>query len=190
MSILSGLSVALLALSSLAASPLGTSPDAATSYAESDTTEPDLTRAERQATRVMNAGLPFVERALAEQSEFPPFGAVMLPTGKIQTLGTAAGGPGADLEEVYATLIDGLREGADAGSYQAVATFALVELRHPGDGRIINAVHVALEHQEGYCVNVYYPTVVEGQHLVLGEAFAGRRAGTFFDACARSPQEG
>lgn len=146
----------------------------------------DAPRARRQVERLMNAGLPFAEKMLAERGEFFPFGAVLLSEGKIRTVGAGDAGDDASSAEVYERLIDGIREGAGAREYRAAAVFALVELRDPADGALISAVHVALEHESGYCVDVYYPTVVESGTLVLGEAFAGRRSGTFFESCDRA----
>ena len=100
-------------------------------------------RAKSQAERVMNAGLPFAERMLAQHGEFPPFGAAMLPDGLIQTLGLDEGTDEQPIEEFYAQLADGLREGAQSGAYKAVATFAMVELRNPADGEVVTVVHVA-----------------------------------------------
>ena len=147
-------------------------------------------RAQRQAERVMNAGLPFAEKLLAEKGEFAPFGAVMLPTGLIQNVGTEPADGGASTETIYAELLDALRAGAAAKDYRAVATFAMVEVRAPEDGRIVSAVHVALEHRDGYCVDIYYPTLLRGEVLVLGESIAARRYGTIFDSCNHDPVPG
>jgi hypothetical protein len=131
----------------------------------------------------MNAGLPFAEKMLAEHGEFIPFGAVMLPEGLIQTVGTDTGGGDAPVEQLYEKLSVGLRQGAEDGLYQVIATFVLVQLRNPEDGKPISAVRVALEHRSGYCVDVYYPTVKRGEILVLGDPVAGRRSGEFFESC-------
>jgi len=143
----------------------------------------DPARVKRQAERVMNAGLPFAEKMLAEHSEFAPFGAVMLPQGLIQTVGANDRREQAPTEEIYEQLQAGLREGVVQQAHIAVATFAMVELRDPGSGEMLTAVHVALEHRDGYCVDVFYPTVLRGEILVLGESFAGKRDGTYFDSC-------
>jgi hypothetical protein len=143
----------------------------------------DPERMQRQAQRVMNAGLPFAEKMLAEHSEFAPFGAVMLPQGLIQTVGANDRREEVPTEEIYEQLQDGLREGAAEQSYIAIATFVMVELRDPRSGEMLTAVHVALEHQDGYCVDVFYPTLLRGEILVLGDSFAGKRDGAFFDSC-------
>ena len=89
----------------------------------------------------------------------------------------------APTEEIYEQLQDVLREGAADRTYIAIATFAMVELRDPRSGEMLTAVHVALEHRDGYCVDVFYPTVLRGEILVLGESFAGKRDGAYFDSC-------
>ena len=140
-------------------------------------------RAKRQVERAMNAGLPFAEKMLADHGEFAPFGAVMLPEGLIQTVGTDTRDGDAPVEELYQRLSSGLRRGAESGAYQAIATFVLVQMRKPDDGEIISVVRVALEHRSGYCVDVYYPTVKRGEILTLGDPVAGKRTGEFFEAC-------
>jgi hypothetical protein len=139
-------------------------------------------RARRQVERVMNAGLPFAEKMLAERGEFAPFGAVMLKTGLIQNLNIDTSQDWTS-EEVMGALVTGLRRGTASGEYRAVGTFALVEMRKPEGEGTISAVHVGLEHREGYCVDVYYPVVLRGEGLVLDEPVAGRRTGRFFQSC-------
>ncbi len=144
--------------------------------------EPDETsNQQRQVERLMNAGLPFAEKMLSEHGEFMPFGAVMLPEGKIQTVGADDGGVASSAEELYEALVRGLKQGAVDGSYRATATFVNVRMRNPADGETIEALHVALEHESGYCVDVFYPLIRDGETAGLGESFAGRRVGTFFD---------
>ena len=145
--------------------------------------EDTSSRTKRRAERVMNAGLPFAEQQLAENGQFAPFGAVMLPEGLIQNVMANDQREQPPVEEIHEQLLNGLREGAESGAYEVVATFVMVDLRDPVDGKTSTAVHVALEHRDGYCVDVFYPTVMRGDMLVLGEAFARKRSGTFFDAC-------
>jgi hypothetical protein len=140
-------------------------------------------RARRQVERVMNSGLPFAEQALAEFGEFAPFGAVMLPDGLIQNLTPDDGVERPSAAQIHAKLSHGLREGARRGKYLVAATFVLVQLPHPETGEAFTALRVGLEHRDGYCVDVFYPTVREGDRVVLREAFAGRRSGIFFDDC-------
>lgn len=143
---------------------------------------PSGDHAKGQVERVMNAGLPFAERMLAERGEFAPYGAVMLPKGLIQALNPDSS-EGATSEEIFETLVNGLREGAKKGDYRAIGVFALVELRKPDGDGTFSAVHVGLEHDEGYCVDVYYPVLLRGEGLVLDDPVAGKRTGTFFDSC-------
>jgi hypothetical protein len=179
----------LLALAA-AATLLGAAPAAVSGevdLGESPTETPTGEKAEpspaarRQAQRLMNAGLPFAEQMLAEHGRFYPFGTVLLPDGLIRAVGAAE-----DLEQspelLYESMLEALRAGADDGSFRAAATFTNVEMRHP-DGHTISAVHVALEHDEGYCVDVYFPIERDGDSFGLGESFAGLRAGTIFAAC-------
>jgi hypothetical protein len=153
---------------------------------------PPEPRGRRQVERVMNAGLPFAEKLLAEKGEFAPFGAVMLPTGLIQNVGTEPPDAEASTETLYAELLDALRAGSESEDYRVVATFAMVELRDPADGRIVSAVHVGLEHRDGYCVDIYYPTLLRGEQVILGESIAVRREGLIFDSCndERTPDDG
>ena len=151
--------------------------------------DPPATREEssaspkREVERVMNTGLPFAERTIAEQREFVPFGAVMRSDGLIQVVGTERTRQKEPIERTYKRLLEALQEGADSGAYKVVATFVLVELPDPQTSEPVNAVHVALENRDGYCVDVYYPIVQRDEELALGEAFAGKRSGVFFSSC-------
>jgi len=148
---------------------------------ESPVEEPSA-EVRRQARRLMNAGLPFAEKMLAEHGQFFPFGTVMLPDGLIRVVGAVE-----NLEQppetLYEQMLERMREGASDGSFRAAATFTNVAMRHPEDDRSIAAVHVALEHRDGYCVDIFFPIERRGDTVELGASFAGRRAGTFFDAC-------
>ena len=108
--------------------------------------------------------------------------AVMLEKGLIQTLNpdTSAG---ATSEQILNSLIIGLRKGSANGEYRAVGIFALVEMRKPEGEGTFSAVHVGLEHREGYCVDVYYPVKLRGDAVVLDDPVAGKRSGTFFNSC-------
>ena len=111
-----------------------------------------------------------------------PFGAVMLPDGLIRAVGAAE-----DLEQppeaLYERMVEGLRAGAADGSYRAAAMFTNVAMEHPDDGRSIAAVHVALEHRDGYCIDVFFPIDRRGDVVELGDSFAAPRTGTLFPSC-------
>lgn len=139
-------------------------------------------RTRRQAQRVMNAGLPFAERALAEAGEFTPFGAVMLPDGLIQNVAPGSPRPDAPVEVLLEQLSHALRDAVSRDEYLVVAVFSMVEVRDPQDGATRSAVHVAVEHLAGYCVDLFYPILVHEDGPRLGQPSAAPRNGTFF-AC-------
>ena len=140
-------------------------------------------RSKREVEFLMSEGVPFAERLMRKDGEFVPFGAVMLRNGLIQTVGTPEEADEATAEGALERLLRDFRVGAASGQYKATALFVNVRVRHPADGEMVAALQVALEHRDGYCVDVFYPYVGEAGTMELGEPFAGRRPGAVFDGC-------
>jgi hypothetical protein len=138
----------------------------------------------REVEALMSEGLPFAEKMLGEHGEFFPFGAVMLSSGLVRMVGAFDEREQPAPEEVLQILLEKLREGDGNEPYRACATFSAVRVRDPVDGQVVDAVHVGLEHQAGYCVDVFYPYGQFADGVRLGEAFARKRQGQVFDSCA------
>jgi len=165
---------ALLALVLLLGTPQATTPD------QREESNP---RSKREVEFLMSEGVPFAEKLMREDGEFVPFGAVMLPDGLIQTVGTPGESDDVTAEGALEQLLLSFREGAENGRYKATALFVNVRVRNPADGEMVAALQVALEHRDGYCVDVFYPYVGDSGSTELGDPFAGRRRGTVFDTC-------
>lgn len=139
--------------------------------------------AKHQVELLLSEGLPFAEEMLREHGEFLPFGAVKQVDGPIRIVGVDDGRERPEAGDVLALLLDRLREGARARSYSAVAIFANVRVPRPHDGEPVLAVHVGLEHIDGYCVDAFFPYALERGALTLGTSFAGAREGLVFGSC-------
>jgi hypothetical protein len=98
---------------------------------------------------------------LAATSEFEPFALAMsTEDGEVLHL-TAEGEGGDDAEETRAVLLEGLREGARAGRYRAVALVTDVTIEDDRGEAIASAIHVALEHSDEEPVVCIVPYTVD-----------------------------
>ncbi len=142
-----------------------------------------LLLAEEEAEFLMNQGLPFAEKMLADHGEFFPFGSVLYADGSATTVSPQDDREQPPTTELLESLLDGIRSSAAAGTYKATAVFVNVRIEHPADGQPVDAIHIGLEHQDGYCADVFFPyRRIEGR-LELAEPFATQREGLVFDAC-------
>ena len=147
-----------------------------------ESTEPNP-RSKREVEFLMSEGVPFAEKLMREDGEFVPFGAVMLLDGLIQTVGTPEEANDVTAEDTLEQLLRGFREGAQSGQYKATALFVDVRVA-PDGGAKTDAIEVGLEHESGYCVNVYYPyTRSSDGEVQFGDLFASPRKGLAFEAC-------
>ncbi len=120
--------------------------------------------AEEEAEFLMNQGLPFADGSATTVS--PEDDREQPPT-----------------TELLESLLDGIRASASAGTYKATAVFVNVRIEHPVDGKPVDAIHIGLEHQDGYCADVFFPYRRTEGRLELADPFATRREGSVFDAC-------
>ncbi len=142
-----------------------------------------LLLAEEEAEFLMNQGLPFAEKMLADHGEFFPFGSVLYADGSATTVSPQDDREQPPTTELLESLLDGIRTSAVAGTYKATAVFVNVRIEHPGDGKPVDAIHIGLEHQDGYCADVFFPYRRTEGRLELADSFATKREGRVFDAC-------
>ncbi len=139
--------------------------------------------AEEEAEFLMNQGLPFAEKMLAEHGEFFPFGSVLYADGSAATVSPHDDREQPPTTELLESLVDGIRTSAAAGTYKATAVFVNVRIEHPADGEPVDAIHIGLEHQDGYCADVFFPYRRTEGRLELADPFATKREGRVFEAC-------
>ncbi len=142
--------------------------------------EEDAVDAKAEVESLMSEGMPFAEQMLSKHDEFYPFAVVMSADGNIEHNALAAD-VDASAAGIYEQLESVLGAGANTGRYRATAIFADRKVKRPTDSKEVEVVQVALEHQSGYAVNVFFPytKTADGQ-LTIDEPFASDRPMTVF----------
>lgn len=138
----------------------------------------------QEAEALMQAALPFAQKMLREHGEFFPYGAALLPDGKI---GSVAAQPDNNQrptsKEIIDLLSDAFRAGAAKGNYRATAIVANIVAVPPGKTERSDAIVVQLDHVSGYSVSVVFPYVrAANGELTLSAPFATQGRGDIFVA--------
>jgi hypothetical protein len=133
-----------------------------------------------QVEQLMNEGLPFATRMLAEHGEFHPFGVALTAEGVIQHLGATDGREHPPAQALLDLLLGAMRAGAKEGKYTAIAVFFDVRVQRPGAHSKSDAVQVGLEHRDGYCADVFFPYSLKAGSVAYGDVFAQQRDGSVF----------
>jgi hypothetical protein len=62
-----------------------------------------------------------------------------------------------------------------------IAILAVVRVTPPETDKKVDAIHVNLEHINGYCVEVFFPYETEDQRVTLGTPFAQKGQRLIFE---------
>jgi len=106
------------------------------------------------ATILMNSAVPFAKQMLATHGEFHPYGAYLQIGGAVTDVGVKA--DGAPAPQKINSLISAFRVMANDPAIVAFAVVYNVSIKAP-DGVVTDAIQVALEHRDGYRVDILYP---------------------------------
>ena len=137
-----------------------------------------------EAEAVMNAGIPFAQKMLAEHAEFYPFGFAMTAKNKVVPVAPSAPAEHPASQQLIDDLAAAFRAGASSREYKSTALFVDVRVQPPGKTEKTDAVQVGLEHVSGYCVDVFFPYSRDARGKVtFGDVFASQRAGVVFGTC-------
>lgn len=124
----------------------------------------------------MNVLLPFAKQMLQQHRGFHPFGGKTLVDGTNVTFGIDAAEdfpPGLDLMN---RMTEFLQAEAKSGSIVAAGMVADAIVTPPGSMEKCDAIKVALEHRDGYAVEVFFPySFSDDAGLLVRPAFAQRR---------------
>ena len=140
-----------------------------------------------EAEKLMQAGLPAARRAVVEGREMTPFAYLMTRKGEIRPFIPTEEPPGPASQAGIDSLVRSLREGAEGGSYRAIAIFVQARVAPPAGGATTEAIEVMLEHRGGYCANAFFPYTrgADGFPNFAG-FFAVPRPGAVFSRCNES----
>jgi len=133
-----------------------------------------------EVERLMNDGIPFAKTMLSTHAEFYPFGRALTPGREIQWVSATDGTGYPPSQVLLDLLIEAFRRGAHEGKYAAIALFFDVRILDPHTGHKTDAVQVALEHQLGYCADVFFPYSLAKGSVTFGQLFASPRQGLVF----------
>jgi hypothetical protein len=110
---------------------------------------------------------------LAALSEFAPFAlAMQAADGEILHLSPEDEGAVDDPEQVRAVLIAGLREGAQAGRYRAVAIVTDVTVEDESGEAVTSAIQISMEHADDDPVTCIVPYAISGEQVELADLSA------------------
>jgi hypothetical protein len=103
----------------------------------------------------MNTLMDEAQTQLKAEGGFPPFGAWLAEdTPSLLRSDADAGVPARDIVE---RLTADLRSKAGEVGVRAAATAADVRFGKMGSGELANAVRLHIEHQDGYCADIFVP---------------------------------
>lgn len=151
--------------------------------AEAGQESPEPETPEAEVRTLGDYGIAYTTRALQSGAQFYPFAFVMRHDGAIQRLAPSEMPRFPTQEELLETLVAGLAEEEVHRKYKAVAIVVDVVIAMPG-GRESEAIQLGLEHESGFCRNVFYPyTLSEEGRLKFEKPLSGKRRSRIFGRC-------
>jgi hypothetical protein len=107
--------------------------------------------------RLLNMMLPYAQQMLNQQAQFLPFAGAIGATGEVEMIGGYPGDHVSTSQVVRELLLEGLKQGAREGKYNAVALCCDMRIRRAEGEEPTNAISVLLEHVDGTVITVYLP---------------------------------
>lgn len=108
-----------------------------------------------QVEILMNELLGFAEKMLREYGEFLPFGGYLRHSGAVVHVGAKSNPSSKDSREQMDILITSFKKMAFSGDAEAFGIVADVKLPYD-DGSNGDAIQFILEHEDGYCAEVFF----------------------------------
>lgn len=128
-----------------------------------------------------DALLPTAKRMLAEYGEFFPYGAFMKLSGEIVDCSADDEDEHPPSKRLIDVLTEDFRQRTAKGEIRAAGICSDVRVARPGQTEKTDAVHFALEHQNGEALDVFLPYDLDSSdEVVYGELFATLREKQFF----------
>ncbi len=119
------------------------------------------------------------EELLVQHGEFHPFAAILGAEGQIQRVAATALGAGGPVAQLAASL---KARAADLRQVRAACIVSLVSVERPGTQVAIDAIRMAVDHQQAYTAHVFFPYGLRSdvanpdapREVIFGEPFAAR----------------
>ncbi len=138
---------------------------------------------EEEVELLLNEGIPFALEMLDKYGEFYPFALALDAQDAPIQVAIDPGEQHPESTQVLALLQEAMQKGAASGDYKATALVVDVTLQGGKEGESTDAIQVGLEHNSGYCVNVFLPYGKDEKgEFTFGELLASPREGTVFSS--------
>lgn len=129
--------------------------------------------AKQESEKLMNAVLPVAKQMLKQHGEFYPYGGYTKQDGTIVHVGAKDGETDRPKsEDLIHILQNAFRELATCNEIRAAALVFNVSVNLPKSARKSDAIHVYIDHVEGYSVEVFFSYQIVNSNDVYGETFA------------------
>ncbi len=141
----------------------------------------DQMTAKDQAENLLNKLLAFAEQMLESHGELFPLAGVIDKTGTSKHLVVGGNGqaPGT-AEAIKRQLMAGLREQVERGQCQLAVLVTCESITDPDSGQVVDLIHAAAEHQQGYAADIYLPYTIDNGTLQYGESISQDRSPELF----------
>ncbi len=133
-----------------------------------------------QTESLLNELLSFAEKLLEKHGELFPFAGIVDNAGRARHLIADAPAQRLSAEAMRRSLVAGLREQASGGDCQLAVLINALSVTDPESGRVIDVIHAAAEHRQGYAADLYLPYTLSEGKLEYGETAAEERVPEFF----------
>lgn len=136
--------------------------------------------AKAQVEMLMNELLSFAEKMLSEHGGFHPFGGYVDALGRVVHVGVQPKGMAMSPNEKVDAMVSSFKELARDNQAEAFAIVTDVVL--PADGGTNNrdAIKFFLEHEDGYCAEVFFPYMIKDGKAEVIDTVAQQGDRAFF----------
>jgi hypothetical protein len=141
-----------------------------------------MTDARSECETLMQALVPFAEDMLVKHGGFIPFGGVVDKTGSVVHVAAHDGGEQPPPLELIKRHRDIFRKGGKEGNFRATCLVCDVHMTRPDSGEETDAIHVFLDHRDGFSIEVVFPYRLDGIELDVSEPFAQDGENNIFTA--------
>jgi hypothetical protein len=117
----------------------------------------DRSAGERDAQMLMNVVMDEAQARLRERGRFAPFAACVDAGGQVELMAGAASSAERTAREIVEALEDALRERIRNHGLRSGAVASDVQFGKRNSGELREAVQLHIEHEDGYCVDIYVP---------------------------------
>ena len=128
--------------------------------------------AREDAEALLDMLLSFAKHQLEKNGEFFPFGAAVLPTGRLAAVAVKPTEERPPSQKVIDDLLQAFRAGARKQMYLATGMAIDVRTIPPGETQKTDAVEVRLDDVSGYSVHVVVPYKLVNRVVTFGTPFA------------------